>query len=68
MKKNNSQNNSCFKIMPELVSFCHITTEAVIGDYGFKLFQKVKTIIGDYNFMVKVKTGIGDYGFMLTEI
>ena len=58
-----SWSNSCFKMMPKLVFFfCHIV-ETVVGDYGFKLFKKVKIVVGDYSFRLNVKTMVGDCGF-----
>ena len=48
--------------MPNLISSYHITN-IVVNDYGFKLFKKVKTIVGDYGFEVNVKTMVGDFGF-----
>ena len=48
--------------MPKLVSSCHVT-KTVVGDYGFKLFQKAKTVVGDYSLRFKVKTVVGDYSF-----
>ena len=46
------QSNSCFKLMLKLVFFCHIT-KIVVGNYDFKLFKKVKTVITALCLMLK---------------
>ena len=48
--------------MFKLVCPCGIN-KTVVGDYDFKNFKIVKTIVGDISFSLKIKTLVDDYGF-----
>ena len=50
--------------MFKLVLFYHII-KIIVGDYGFKLIQKIKIVIDNYDFILKVKTVIDNYDFKI---
>ena len=44
-----SQSNKCFKIISKLVCHCYII-KIIVGDYNFKFFEIIKTLIDDSSF------------------
>lgn len=48
--------------MPKLVFHSHII-KIIVGDYGFKYFKVVKTVVTNYDFKLKVKILVGDSSY-----